>query len=48
MIVIEPDPPPCSPPLTNGRSIPPALAQRILVLGKSVAFMRRCCKDREW
>lgn len=30
------------------RFIPLELAQRILVLGKTVAFMQRCCRDREW
>ncbi len=28
--------------------LPEPLAQKILVLGKSINFMRRCCKDREW
>jgi len=30
------------------RFLPPALAHKILVLGKSINFMRRCCHDRGW
>jgi hypothetical protein len=30
------------------RFIPRDLAHKILVIGKSIDFMRRCCQDREW
>lgn len=31
-----------------GRFISKDLAAKILVIGKSINFMRRCCKDKEW
>lgn len=30
------------------RFLPPSLAHKILVLGKSINFMRHCCHDQEW